>query len=286
MVAAIQERLVGTLRRNNRIHRAARRMRFAVGRFMPPRRFPGMPGRIHFNDFMFLNSSPQEIASYAERARNVIALIDEALAVAGKTVEDINRWLDFGCGYGRVIRFLVERVPRERIFASDVVNQGVDFCRTEFGVKPVYSAPDLSAVELGLFDFIYAISVITHLNERNSLAFLKLLGDSLNPGGIAMFTTHGEWSIENIGEYGVEYEARRAEIANAVRERGFAYLPYSFVDEDYGMTWHSREYIERQMAELNRGKMAPLLFKPHGLDGHQDVFAFRRVASPGESRMA
>ena len=286
MVAAISERLVSRIKRHHRIHRAARRMRFVVGQFMPPRRFSGIPGRIHFNDFMFINTSPQEIASYSERARNVIALIDETLGAAGKTSDDIDRWLDFGCGYGRVIRFLGERVPRERIFASDVVKEAVEFCQSEFGVQPIYSTSELTTVKLGVFDFIYSISVITHLNERNSVAFLRLLGDSLNPGGIAMFTTHGQWAIENLEEYGVEYELRKTEISDAVRQRGFAYLPYPFAGEDYGMAWHSRGYIETQKADLHEGQLMPLLFKPRGLDGHQDVYAFQRGASSGASRTA
>jgi hypothetical protein len=106
VVAAVSERLAKAIKRHGRIHRAARGARAAVGRVVPPRRFAEIPGRVHFNDFMFLNSSPQEIASYAERARNVIALIEESLAAAEKTTDDIDRWLDFGCGYGRVVRFL------------------------------------------------------------------------------------------------------------------------------------------------------------------------------------
>jgi len=273
----IREQLGDAIKRHRRIHRAARKARFAVGHLLPPRSFPGIPGRIHFNDFMFLNGSPQEIASYAERARNVLALIEEALGAAHKTFDDVDDWLDFGCGYGRVIRFLVERVPPQQIFASDVVKEGVDFCRSEFGVNPIYSLRDLTAVQRGSFDFIYAVSVMTHLNEQNSVAFLRLLGESLNQGGIAMFTTHGQWSIENAGLYGPEYDARKTEIARAVRERGSAYLRYPYEPDDYGIAWHSREYVESTIAELHRGMMTPLMFKPHGLDGHQDVFAFQRV---------
>jgi SAM-dependent methyltransferase len=273
----VQE-LVGTIKRHRRIHRVARKARFAAGHVIPPRRFAEIPGRVHFNDFMFLNSSPQEIASYAERAQNVISLIDEALAKAGRTFDDIERWLDFGCGYGRVVRFLVDRVPAERIFVSDVLREGVDFCSSEFGVRPVYSHAELDGVRLGSFNFIYAISVITHLKEHNSIAFLRLLGESLTDGGVALFTTHGQWSLENAGLYGPEYEAKRTEIATSVQERGIAYLPYDFADDDYGMTWHSKEYIETKMAELHGLRVVPLMFKPHALDGHQDVYAFQRVA--------
>jgi SAM-dependent methyltransferase len=277
VVAAVSERVAGAIKRHGRIHRAARKARSAVGRLIPPRRFSGIPGRVHFNDFMFLNSSPQEIASYAERARNVIALIEESLAAAEKTTDDIDRWLDFGCGYGRVVRFLAQRVPPERIFVSDVVKEGVDFCSSEFRVHPVYSQAELDRVSLGSFDFIYAISVITHLNERNSIAFLRLLGKSLNDGGIALFTTHGQWSIENARLYGPEYEARRTEIAASVEVRGIAYLSYPFATDDYGMTWHSKEYVETRMAELHGSRVVPLVFRPHALDGHQDVYAFRRL---------
>lgn len=269
-------RLTEAIKRRRRLHRAARSARFALGHVVPPRRFDGIPGRVHFNDFMFINSSSEEIASYAERARNVISLVEEALAAAGKKIEDVERWLDFGCGYGRVLRFLLERVPPERVSASDVIAEGVEFCRSEFGVTALHSQPELASVQLGSFDFVYAVSVLTHLDERNSVDFLRLVGDSLTEGGIALFTTHGEWSLAHPGHYGSEYEARAAEIEAAVRERGIFYVPYDFASDDYGMTWHSREFVEATIAELHGAELQPLLFKPRGLDGHQDVYAYRR----------
>jgi len=271
------ERIAGLVKRHKRVHRAARRARFVVGSFRPPRRFDGIPGRDHHNDFMFSNSSPAEIASYAERAQNVIALIEETLAAADRTFDDVARWLDFGCGYGRVIRLLVRLVPPGRIVASDVIEQGAEFCHSEFGVAHLPSRSELDSLHLGQFDFIYAISVLTHLNEQNSVAFLRLLGESLAPGGIAMFTSHGRWALEHLDLYGPEYEARSEEIAAAVEARGIAYLRYPFAPDDYGMTWHSKVFIETTMQRLHAGHVAPLLFKPHGLDGHQDVFAFRRI---------
>jgi SAM-dependent methyltransferase len=273
-------RLADAVKRHHHLHRAVRRARYAVGRVVPPRRYEGIPGRVHFNDYMFVNGSAHEVASYAERAQNVIALIEETLEAAGRSCEGVERWLDFGCGYGRVIRFLVERVQPERVFASDIVREGAQFCQSEFGVTAVSSYPDLSRVQLGRFDFIYAISVITHLNERNSVAFLRLLGDSLSEGGIAMFTTHGQWSLEHPELYGSEYEDEAPNLVTAVREHGTAYVPYPFERDDYGMTWHSREFIEGTMAELHGGQVAPVLFKPHGLDGHQDVYAFMRARAP------
>jgi SAM-dependent methyltransferase len=272
------QRVVDAVKRRPLLHRAARKMRRAAGRLLPPREFPGIPGRIHPNDFMFDHASPEEVASYAERAGNVVANIEASLAAGGRSFEDVERWLDFGCGYGRVIRFLVERVPPDRIWASDVVHEAVDFCTSEFGVHPLYSRPDLEALELEPFDFIYAISVLSHLNERNSRALLRLLGDALRPEGIAMFTTHGRRALENPALYGAEFGEQRDEIERAVEARGMTFLPYAFTGgDDYGMAWHASEWVEQTVAELHGDAVRLVHFVPHGLDDHQDVFALRRV---------
>jgi len=272
------QRLVDAVKRRPLLHRAARKVRMAAGRVLPPREFPGIPGRIHPNDFMFDHASPEEVASYAERAGNVVANIEASLAAGDRSFDDVERWLDFGCGYGRVIRFLVERVPPERIWASDVIHEAVDFCSSEFGAHPLYSQPDLEALELELFDFIYAISLLSHLNERNSRALLRLLGEALRPKAIAMFTTHGRRSVESPALYGVEFAERREEIARAVEARGMTFLPYAFTGgDDYGMAWHAREWVEQTVAELHGDAVQLVRFVPHGLDDHQDVFAFQRV---------
>jgi hypothetical protein len=93
-----------------------------------------------------------------------------------------------------------------------------------------------------------------------------------------MFTTHGRYSLENPALYGAEYEERRGNIAAEVERRGMAFVPYHFLSgDDYGMAWHSREFIERTMEELHEGRMRPLVFTERGLDDHQDIFAFQRV---------
>jgi SAM-dependent methyltransferase len=269
--------LTGLIKRSPALHRTARRARFTLGHVLPPRTYPGIPGRVHFNDFMFTERSAAEAASYRERALNVITVIEQCLETAGRTFDDVERWLDFGCGYGRVVRFLAERVPPDRIYAADVVEEGVRFCSTEFGVHPLHSRADLGNLELGRFDFVYAVSVLTHLDESNSVAFLRLLGESLRPDGIALFSIHGRYSLDNLTLYGAEYEERREEISRRVDEAGTAFLRYPYLrGDDYGMAWHSLEYVGSTMQALHGDRVRPLLVEPRGLDGHQDAIAFQR----------
>lgn len=262
------------------MYQAARAVRMGLGRMAPPRRYEGIPGRVHFNDFMLSDNSPEGVEQYREGAVAVIASIEAALAGAGRGFDDVDSWLDFGCGYGRVVRFLVERTPAERVWASDVIEEGVDFCAAEFGVHPAPSRGALADVDFPRrFDFIYAISVITHLDEENSSVFLRRLGDWLTPNGLVLFTTHGRWSLENLRYYGETYDARRDEIEREVRDQGFAFVPYHhYAGDDYGMTWHSADYVKERIKELHGGALELVRFEPQGLDGRQDVFAYRRAS--------
>jgi SAM-dependent methyltransferase len=267
------------LKRHTWAYQRARKLRMAVGRVVPPRRLEGIPGRVHFNDFMLVDDSPKGVETYRTRALNVISLIDRSLEAGGRSVHDVRRWLDFGCGYGRVLRFLVQRVDPDRVYATDVIEEGVEFCASEFGVHPLHSTATLAELDLGRYDFLYAISVLTHLDEANESEMMKVVHRTLEPGGIAMFTTHGQWSLDNLDFYGEIYEDMHDELAQRVREHGFAYVPYHhYSGDDYGMTWHSAEYVQSRMAELHGDSMELLFFEPHGLDHHQDVFAYRRVS--------
>lgn len=272
--------MLNVLRRHTRTYQAARAVRMGLGRIAPPRRFEGIPGRVHFNDFMLADTSPEGVEHYKAGALDVIANIEATLSRAGRGFDDIESWLDFGCGYGRVVRFLVERTPADRVWANDVIEEGVEFCAAEFGVHPAPSRGSLADLDLPRrFDFLYAISVITHLDEQNSDVFLKRLRAWLEPGGLAMFTTHGQWSIEHLGYYGEVYEGMRAEIERDVSEKGFAFVPYHhYPGDDYGLTWHSAEYVKERIAVIHGGALELVRFEPQGLDGRQDVFAYRRVS--------
>jgi SAM-dependent methyltransferase len=178
-----------------------------------------------------------------------------------------------------VLRFLVAHVSPGRVYAADVTREAVDFCASEFGIRPVYLDRQPAALKLPEVDFLYAISIITHLTPQDARDTLNALGKTLKPGGIALFTTHGRRSLEWIERYGEQYVPLRSELAERVRDHGVAFVPYPFaLQDDYGMTWHSEAYIRQTMAELHGKTLELLFFEPHGLDDHQDVFAFRRVA--------
>jgi len=147
------------------------------------------------------------------------------------------RVLDFACGYGRLLRFLVHSLPKEQIWASDIQVDAVDYVRDRFGVHAVPSTAAPEDFELDRrFDMIWVASLFSHLPEPLFQRWLKRLSELLAPGGILCFSTHGEGLLPA----GVE-----------LPPSGFQYQTVSENDglsaDIYGTTHVSKAYVARAL---------------------------------------
>ena len=93
--------------------------------------------------------------------------------------------LDFGCGCGRIIRHWKD-LKGPVIYGSDYNPQLVEFCRralpfARFSVNRLRSPLDY---EDSTFDFIYAISVFTHLEEGDEDFWIGSFAGCSNPVAI------------------------------------------------------------------------------------------------------
>jgi SAM-dependent methyltransferase len=98
--------------------------------------------------------------------------------------------LDFGCGWGRITRFLARDVPPERLHGCDPVASILDVCRRS-RVPATLAQSEFLPERLPFdepFHLAYAFSVFTHLSERAQERCLAALHDGLKPGGILVAT--------------------------------------------------------------------------------------------------
>ncbi len=254
-------------------------------RFAPGRRsrfLPGVPGRVHTNDLMLFDSSRESIENYLRAARSAVDIVAEALAEVGRSFDDVTSCLDFGCGHGRVLRLLQQKVAAQRITACDLDEEGVRFCAAEFGVRPMLSSWDIGRIPLTTYDLIWSGSVFTHLDAASCDHLLQRMGQSLLPGGLMVFSMHGEFSLANLEHlYGGEHAAEAATIRREVAEQGISFRHYAANWGDfagtYGMTWHRKEYLQERAAALTDGALRLAFFRPQGWDHHHDVIAFEKV---------
>ena len=209
---------------------------------------------------------------YARVGRSAIAAIEQALADAGRGFGDVRSCLDMPCGYGRVLRLLVQEIASERITACDINRQAIRFCATQFGVTPLRSTPSLEHMRLGSHDLIWCGSLVTHLDEERVGQLLRCFAAATAPGGVTIVTIHAEPPAAGA------FADRRDEIARALREAGHCHIPYEGALFDYGHAWHTPEHIARAFAAASGDRVRLVSHQPRGWDEHQDVLAFRRDA--------
>jgi SAM-dependent methyltransferase len=271
----LSDATLARLRRHPAIYRVLRRGRFAVGRFTPRVSVPGIPGRLHRNDFMLGGSDEKSIRNYVTSGRSDLDAVERAVVASGVVDLSAKRWLEVGCGYGRVVRFLTERVPATSVWVTDVLSESVEFCEQELGVNGINDLRADGALDAS-FDVIYLISVLTHLPLASAAPLIETLTELLAPGGVLVVTTHGPELLVEPGRYGPELAAQKAGINEDFDRVGACYRPYSHSkDDSYGVAWHSESYLRMMVTDASKGRLAAEYFAPRGLSGHQDVYAFR-----------
>ena len=137
------------------------------------------------------------------------------------------------------------------------------------------------------FDVVVSYSVFTHLDESLQFAWLRELRRVLAPDGLALLTVSAPGTYERFRSGDMiansrECAERMASHGSLDRE-GFIFElfdrnpwnegVFSGIDGDYGLTFHSRDYIERSWSSVLdvQGIVAP----PQ-MNGWQDVV----VATP------
>lgn len=186
------------------------------------------------------------------------------------------RILDFGCGYGRVLRFLAAAWPEAEVYGTDMDAEGLGFCthhfscygfRTDLENGPRWVKPR--------FDLIWVGSVFTHLGVADCQRLIRHLAEFLAPGGLVVFTTHGALAQGRMKNYDDLYRLEPAALDAIVRDcetAGHGYADYP-KRPGYGVSATSEVWVNNMIAEAGLQRR---LFLPAGWAQHQDVFAAQR----------
>ncbi len=173
----------------------------------------------------------------------VKSLLFGYISITGKKTEDMIV-LDYGCGWGRLIRLLYKFVSFENIYAVDPWDQSIDQCQ-KHGVKANLAISDWVPKTLPFerkFDLVFAFSVFTHLSEKTAHVVLDTLRKYVTQDGLLVITI---WPKE----YWNHHPEITGEMIKLHDERGFAFKPHDLppIDGDitYGDTSMSLEYIHR-----------------------------------------
>lgn len=199
--------------------------------------------------------------------------IREALNNAGIATTEFNDVLDFGCGCARALLWMAlasEDVSSQRWHGTDIDAEAIAWCRQHlptdrftFAVNP--ELPPLDVADAS-YDFIYGISVFTHLDAARQDAWLAELRRVTRPGGVVLLTVHGESCAEGLSE-----DHRRT-----LRRKGFLFTRAGSTSGLFP-DWYQSSYQTPEDVRTRFGRHFLVLNHiPRGINDHQDAVILRR----------
>jgi SAM-dependent methyltransferase len=107
--------------------------------------------------------------------------------------------LDFGMGWGRILRFWLKDVDTKNLWGVDVDSEMVELCRCLFNCCnfATGSPEPPSQFASDTFVIIYAYSVFSHLAEETAKRWIAEFSRILRPGGIVVATTQSRRFIKS-----------------------------------------------------------------------------------------
>lgn len=225
--------LIGVLhRRQERRLARAPRVESDDGRAMPPA------------ELMVVVAGTADQAWFSSRGQaDATRFLAYAQAHGLDTAGPLAVW-ELGCGCGRIARWLAPDVLAAggSFHGTDINRRSVAWCAANLpGRYVVNRLRPPTRLAAGSIDLAYAYSVLTHLREGATRAWLAEVARVLRPGGLALLTFHDE-------DYARAWAPPQVQAALA----GQNYLVWNDALEgsNYMSSWTSRAYFTTLAAEV------------------------------------
>jgi 2-polyprenyl-3-methyl-5-hydroxy-6-metoxy-1,4-benzoquinol methylase len=186
--------------------------------------------------------------------------------ICDKEYESFGKILDWGCGCGRVTRYL-NSLKNPTVTGTDVDLDNINWCKehlefADFATIPLHPPTTLKD---SVFDLILGVSVFTHLGEETQFEWLAELQRIAADGAVLLMTIHSDATVCRAN---LDYDLYRL-----WRKKGFLEEPNKQLDDIieesdyYKNSFHTSDYIKRRWSEYFE-----IIDIVHGYIGnHQDL---------------
>lgn len=218
-------------------------------------------------------------SNYFSVGAGAIEVIISACIAANIT--KVSTVLDLPCGHGRVLRHLVQLFPHAELSACDLDNDGVSFCASTFGARPIYSKDDLTTVRFdSTYDIIWVGSLFTHTSYEITKRWLTFLSTLLGSKGIIVATFHGRIAeeVQRLHPYTNDEDWKI--ILADYQSNGYGYKDYrsqqlhTFIGGSYGVSIVKPHTLINILEEIPNGRI--YMYQERGWSQNHDVAVWGR----------
>ena len=199
--------------------------------------------------------------------------------------------LDFGCGCGRMTRFLDP--AQWEVCASEVNPNHVAWCRVNLPHVDTrlngYAPPLLFGDDS--FDFVFSLSIFSHLPEKMVGIWLRELMRVSRPGAVVMLTFHGAHALQVAAESAAHQVMLHLapqdahDILDRLPHERVVFFPYHEEEirairvgtPEYGIAFIDPQFLLKMCREHGFESLAHV---PAGMRGFQDIIVLRSPGRP------
>jgi 2-polyprenyl-3-methyl-5-hydroxy-6-metoxy-1,4-benzoquinol methylase len=205
---------------------------------------------------------------FFDHGKEMFEDIERIIQSQGLSFTQFQKVLDFGCGCGRFLIPLSLSSKPWKLYATDIDQEAIDWLRTHYPAiaeLAVNKPSPPTKYSNDLFDFVFSISIFTHLPEQMQHDWLAEMSRIIKPGGFGMFTVHGEKFYSGIPK-------------NCLKEfltKGFSYqisAPTDGLPNFYRSSFHTHHYIMREWSKY----FEVLYIEKEGIGKNQDAVLVRK----------
>ena len=186
---------------------------------------------------------------YAMGGATIFKNLEACLGELGRGWPDFPQILDWGCGAGRVTRYLLSET-RSSVCGADIDPGNIAWCRSALTAGEFTTVPlrPPTAFADRRFDLVIGLSVLTHLSEADQWAWLSELRRITRPGALVFLSVSGPTQFAYTGFQPRLYRQLQAQgFLDLARDPA---LDGVISEHDYyRAAFHSRDYIVSRWTE-------------------------------------
>jgi SAM-dependent methyltransferase len=220
-------------------------------------------------DLVFRVTSGHDLHWFDVSGKMTLDDFADGLQSIGRSFADFRDIYDFGCGCGRLLRWLVPETTHARVSGSDIDAPAIAWLRDAIPQVDARVNDGLPPLPFGdnSFDLVVGYSVFSHLDVDYQDRWLAELQRVTKPGAILLLTVHGSYNWDYTKRTVFAKLPQLDQLDEQYREQGLLYWREDGWDQHfpdyYHTAWHTDSYIREHWAtwfevlDVRSGKARP-----------------------------